>query len=325
MGDLEFRTIEPHERDAVLDLLGQWLNDRAFFARYFEHDPTFRDDLCFVATDKGRIVSTLQVFRKQIRINGRELQLGGVGNVFTAAAYRERGAASQLLARAIAAMETHGFDLSLLFATRLVFYGRLGWQSHIRHFVFLEPAPVAAADRYAIESFAEADLDAVMRMYDSYNAGLSGSTLRDRCYWQGQLRYAGNTREDFRVARAGTEIVAYARGTELYGFYVIMEHGCLPGYEDALADVVCHLHGTAAAGSPGTITQLAFAPGVQQRLHAYGLRLRTIEDAFWMWRLIAPQQLAAKLGMDEATLTADDILFRLLPPERSVYWMADRF
>lgn len=45
MSDAILRTIEPHQRAAVLDLLAGWLNDRAFFARYFEHDPTFRDPL----------------------------------------------------------------------------------------------------------------------------------------------------------------------------------------------------------------------------------------------------------------------------------------
>ena len=42
MADVTLRTIAPDERDAVLDLLAGWLNDRAFFARYFAFDPTFR-------------------------------------------------------------------------------------------------------------------------------------------------------------------------------------------------------------------------------------------------------------------------------------------
>ena len=83
---MEFRTIQRHERDAVLDLLGEWFGDREFFARYFRNDPSFRDDLCFVAVDDGRIVSTLQVFSKRVRVNGAVLEVGGVGNVFTTAA-----------------------------------------------------------------------------------------------------------------------------------------------------------------------------------------------------------------------------------------------
>jgi GNAT superfamily N-acetyltransferase len=325
MSDIEFRTIAPHERNAVLDLLAHWLNDRAFFARYFHHDPTFRDDLCFVAVDRGRIISTLQVFRKQVRLNSAVVQVAGVGNVFTAAEYRERGLASQLLTRAVVAMDEHDFDLSLLFATRLVFYGRHGWESHVRHLVFIEPAAVSPDGPYSIAPFVERDLSAVMHLYDSYAAGLSGSTVRDRPYWLGQLRYAGNPHEDFLVARDGNDVVAYARGTSLYDFYVIMEHACLPGYEDALAQLICRLHGTEAATMPGTITQLAIAPAVQERLRSRGLSLRSVEDMFWMWRIISVERLAAKLGMPPGELAGDDVYHRLLPPERSVFWIADRF
>ena len=325
VNDIEFRTIASHERDAVLDLLAHWLNDRAFFARYFHHDPTFRDDLCFVAVDRGRIVSTLQVFRKQMRLHGAVVQVAGVGNVFTAAEYRERGLASELLTRAIAAMDEHRFDLSMLFATRLVFYGRHGWQSHVRHLVFIEPAAVAPTGEYDIAPFAQSDLDAVMHIYDTYAAGLSGSTVRDRRYWLGQLRYAGNPHEDFLVARDSGEVVAYARGTLLYDFYVIMEHACLPGHEDALAELVCRLHGTEAVAAPGTITQLTIAAAVQERLRNRGLTLRNVEDVFWMWRIISEERLAAKLGVPPGDLATDDVFHRLLPPEQSVFWIADRF
>lgn len=330
MSDLELRTIEPHERDAVLDLLGEWFGDRAFFARYFRHDPNFRDDLCFVAVDAGRIVSTLQVFRRPIRVNGAVVEVGGVGNVFTTAAYRERGLASQLLTRAVAAMDQHRFDLSLLFAVRLAFYGRHGWQSHVRHLVFIEQSPAACAEirsagRSTIEPFAAADLGAVRRIYESYNAGVSGPTVRDARYWEGQIHFAGNPHEEFFVARDGDEIVAYARGTLLYQVYVVMEYGCLPGHEKAVGDLICHLLTTTAAAFPGVTAQLAIAPAVQQALRDRGLTLRLVEDVFWMWRIISPQRLAAKLGIPESDLDTDDVFFRLFPPERSVYWVADRF
>jgi len=325
MSDLDFRTIVPHERDAVLDLLAEWLNDRAFFARYFEHDVGYRDALCFVAADGKRIVSTLQVFRRRICVDGVEVQVGGIGNVFTTAAYREHGIASELLTRAVAAMDAHGFDLSLLFAVRLAFYGRLGWQSHVRHLVFVEGAPAHDDGPSALAPFVQRDLDAVMEIYDAYNTGRSGPTVRDRRYWLGQLHHAGNPHEDFLVARRGGEIVAYARGAPLYDVYVVMEHGHLPGHEDALVQLLCHLQTTAAAAFPGMVTQLAIAPDVQERLRRRGLTLRPVEDVFWMWRIISPERLAAKLGIDAASLDTEDVFHRLLPPERSVYWMADRF
>ncbi|MFI5396538.1 MAG: GNAT family N-acetyltransferase [Candidatus Binatia bacterium] len=322
---MEFRTILPHERDAVLDLLKQWFGDREFFARYFRYDHGFRDDLCFVAVDEGRIVSTLQVFRRRVRICGEVLEVGGVGNVFTAEPYRERGLASELLGRAIKAMDEHGFDLSLLFAVRLLFYSRHGWSSHVRHLLFIDPADVEGSGPYTITPFTPSDLGTVMDIYDTSSAALSGPTVRDAAYWHGQLRLAGNPDEDFLVARANGRIVAYVRGTLLYDFYQIIEHACLPGHEDALTQLVCWLHGTKARTLPGTITQLAIAPTVQQQLQERGLAVRTVEDVFWMWQIISPERVAAKLGMQPADLAAEDILFRLLPPEQSVYWIADRF
>jgi len=50
-------TARAGDRDEVLDLLARWYDDRDFFARY-HHDPAFRDDLCLVARDNGRIVSS---------------------------------------------------------------------------------------------------------------------------------------------------------------------------------------------------------------------------------------------------------------------------
>jgi predicted N-acetyltransferase YhbS len=322
---IEFRTIQRDERDAVLDLLGEWFGDREFFARYFRSDPSFRDDMCFVAVDDGRIVSTLQVFSKRVRVNGVALEVGGVGNVFTTKGYRERGAASALLSLAIKTMDEVGFDLSLLFAVRLLFYSRHGWRSHLRHLLFVDPADVDGSGPYAIASFAASDLPAVMEVYEQYSAGLNGPTVRDLTYWRGQLQYAGNPVEDFLVARANGRIVAYMRGTPLYDFYQIIEHGCLPGHEGALTQLFCRLHGTEGRALPGTVTQLTTAPPVRQQLESRGLSLRTIEDVFWMWQVISPARVAAKLGISEAELAADDIFFRLLPPERSVYWAADRF
>jgi predicted N-acetyltransferase YhbS len=279
---MEYRTIQPHEREAVLDLLGEWFGDREFFARYFRHDPNFRDDLCFVAVDDGRIGSTLQVFRKRVRINGAVLEVGGVGNVFTSAAYRERGVASVLLTQAIATMDAHQFDLSLLFAVRLLFYSRHGWRSHLRHLLFVDPAAVDATGPYRVASFAASDLDAVMEIYERYCADFNGPTVRDLNYWHGQLRYAGNPGEDFAVARSDGRVVAYMRGTSLYDFYQIIEHGCLPGHEEALMQLFCALHGTKGRELPGTITHFAISAAIQTQLRARGLAVRTVEDVFWM-------------------------------------------
>jgi predicted acetyltransferase len=316
-----FRTIEPAERDAVLDLLAGWLNDRAFFARYFAHDPTFRDDLCFVATDARRIVSTLQVFRKSVRVDSAALTVGGLGNVYTDPAYRAAGLASVLLERALAAMAQHGFDLSLLFANRLDFYARFGWRSHLRYLSFIEPGATPATA--APEPFAAArDLDAVMAMYATHSGPIAGATLRDPAYWAGQLRYAGNPDERFVVVRQGGAVAAYARTTTLYDFNVVIEHGCARGAEPALADLICHLHAGAATG---TLAQLVPSAELDALLAERGLTVKAVEDRSWMWRVIDPAALAAKLRVPHAAVLRDGIFDDILPPERSRYWLSDRF
>jgi predicted N-acetyltransferase YhbS len=325
MASILVRTIETHERDEVLDLLAHWLDDRGFFARYFRHDPSFRDDLCFVAEDSGHIVSTLQVFRKRVRFGAAALEVAGVGNVYTADSHRGRGLASELLERAVAAMPEHGFDLSLLFASRIDFYARLGWHSHLRRLTFIDPGASGGAGAPAIDLFdAERDLGGVMAVYDRHSGDLSGTTLRDRAYWLGQLRYAGNPGETFLVFRDGGEVVAYARSTDLYDFHVVTEHGCVPGRQAALADLIAALHARASS-SPGTLAQTCYDPALEDELRARGLSLRSIDDPTWMWRVVDPERVAAKLGIRGAEAVAPQLFAQLLPPERSVYWIADRF
>lgn len=316
----EFRTIEPHERDAVLDLLAGWLNDRAFFARYFEHDPAFRDDLCFVAVDDGRIVSTLQVFGKLVRADGALLRVGGVGNVYTEPAYRDRRLAGALLERAIAAMDRQGFDASLLFAIKLDFYAHYGWRSSLRHLTFIEPGGGATTP---VESFdAGRDLDAVAAVYAAYSAAVAGSTERDAVYWRGQLRYAGNPDERFVVARRDGSIVAYARATVLYDFNTVIEHACVPGSEDALAGLIAHLH---AGADKGTLAQVVPAPALEAALAARGLRLRAVEDRSWMWRPLDRERLAATLRLPLAAVQREGFFAELFPATASRYWLSDRF
>ena len=324
MADVTLRTIEPRERDAVLDLLAGWLNDRAFFARYFAHDPTFRDDLCFVAEADGRLVSTLQVFRKVVRVEWVDLAVGGVGNVYTDPQWRGAGVAGALLERAIAAMDGHGFDASLLFASRIDFYARFGWQSLPRQLSFISQTPTAAP-QVALEPFnAARDLDDVMAIYDVYGAEVPGATVRDAAYWRGQLRYAGNPDERFVVARHGGQVTAYARATHLYDFPVVTEHGCVAGATETLADMVAQLH-AGAADAPGSLAQLCPDAPLAEALVARGLDVRTVDDRSWMWRPLDVERLAARLRLPVATVRGEGFFADLLPAASSRYWLSDRF
>ncbi len=335
MATPSIRTVAAPERDAVLDLLGGWFGDqpgepgrataRAFFARYFVHDPTFRDDLCFVAEQDGRLISTLQVFRKQVQVDGAVVQIAALGNVFTDPAARTGGLASALLERAIAAMHTHGFDASLLFAEKIDFYARHGWRSHTRHLAFLaRDARYAAAPANCSPFDAGRDLDEVMAIYETYSAAVAGATRRDRGYWRGQLGYAGNPGERFLLARHAGRIVAYARATDLYDLNVITEHGCLPDATEPLADLIAHQHALGAARH-GSLAQIAPDAGLEAALATRELPVRHVEDPSAMWRLLDAERLAAKLRLPVPSVQREDFFRELFPLGASRYWISDRF
>ncbi|MEO8603269.1 MAG: GNAT family N-acetyltransferase [bacterium] len=325
MPDVTLRTIAAGERDAVLDLLAGWLDDRAFFARYFAHDSTFRDDLCFVAERGGRLISTLQVFRKRVRVGDAVLEVAALGNVYTDPAARTGGTASALLERALEALPAHGFDASLLFASKLDFYARFGWRTVLRHLTFIAAAPDDAPLPSGVETFdATRELAAVMAVYEAHSGRVAGGTQRDAAYWRGQLRYAGNPDECVLVARRAGRIVAYARAAVLYEFNAITEHGCLPGEEEALLDLLSH-HIRAAGALPGTLAQLVPDVGLSEALTARGFVVRTVDDPSAMWRVIDAERLAAKLKLPVSRVQRDDFFCDLLPQAASRYWVADRF
>ena len=95
---MEVRSAHRSERDEVLELLGHWYNDGGeFFARYNHNDPGFRDALCLVARDGGRLVSTVQIFDRAINLDGQSVPMGGIGSVFTLDEYRHQRVASALM------------------------------------------------------------------------------------------------------------------------------------------------------------------------------------------------------------------------------------
>src|SRR6266851_8510921 len=164
---MEVRAAYRSERDEVLDLLALWYNDREFFARYNQLDPLFRDELCLVARDRGRLVSTAQIFDRAINLannlannlDRQAVPMGGIGSVFTVEEYRHKGVASALMRLAVDTMVREGFEVSLLFAERLTFYSQFGWREVERKFSILaggaglRPANSDGWDRFEIDAF----------------------------------------------------------------------------------------------------------------------------------------------------------------------------
>ncbi|HZO83025.1 MAG TPA: GNAT family N-acetyltransferase [Candidatus Binataceae bacterium] len=345
---MELRAARRGERDEVLDLLALWYGDRDFFARYNRHDPGFRDDLCLVACDAGRIVATVQIFDRSINLRGAPVPMGGIGSVYTLESWRGRGLASALMRLAVATMGREGFELSLLFAERLDFYARFGWRAATRQFTAVADAQAIVPDgEFDLARFDETrDLPEVAALHRAYSGRFETTVVRDERGWRGNLRYAGNPGEYFVVARRPHDraIAAYARAMMFHGFPMVMEYGYGSDAAGAMVALFAHLgHAAAGLGSspaqadgaailrspaaaPGTaliVTHGAHDPDLEGRLSAAGAFLMHHPDNFYMWRVIAPARLAERLNCSPTEVEAN--FFSLLEAPNALYWTADRF
>jgi len=350
------RTLRASEREALLDLLEGWelpdgWSGRAFFRRYLEQDPAYVDENVWVAEEAGRLVSCAQIFPRRLRLDPAlgdvTVPVGGIGSVYTHPESRGSGVASELLRAALRAMRERGMPLSLLFASRLAFYGRLGWESWpasrlvLRRGAAVSPAGSPAA--YEVAPFdGVRDAAAVASLHAAYSGARPGTLPRDTEAWQTSFRLAGNPREEIHVARRAGEALAYARSLPLYGLLQLGEVGRRDDEDGAgaLAALVAHvLTPRAAPGEPfdvpgkpsETLRSLAIAPNPHDpallaALAARGIAAQPVPDPGAMLACLDPAALARHAGVTPGAHEGpQDLLRRVLPPARFVFWVTDRF
>jgi predicted N-acetyltransferase YhbS len=344
---MEFRAARPSEREQVLDLLARWYNDRDFFARYNVNDPAFRDELCLVAADNGRLVATAQIFDRLINLNGESVRLGGIGSVFTDESYRGRGIVSALMELAVATMRGEKFDLSMLFAQRTDFYARFGWRPASRLFSAIANAEkIACPIDFELTCFdATSDLATLEAIHRSYSGRFNLTVIRDTHHWRANLRFAGNPDEHFVVCRRNAEIEAYTRAIWFHGVPMVMEFGYADDCDEAIlalfrhlgevaADVPSSFSGDSTAGRGALIrnfgppvsllvTHSAHDTVLEQRLTARGAKLFHHEDRLIMWLVIRSDRLAEVLGISPDAVI--ESVHQLASDPSSLYWTSDRF
>jgi GNAT superfamily N-acetyltransferase len=355
---MEVRSAHHSERDEVLDLLGHWYDDRGeFFARYNHNDPGFRDALCLVVRDGGRLVSTVQIFDRAINLEGQSVPMGGIGSVFTLEEYRHKGVASALMRLSVDTMVREGFEVSLLFAERLTFYNQFGWRELDRKFSILASAAgLNVPDRFVIDSFeTERDLAEVAAIHRAYSGRFNVTAVRDDSAWRANLKFAGNqplhpgegSEEYFVVCRDGSRIAAYGRVTRFHGVSMVMEYGYVADGVDAMLATFKYL-GESAAGVPVTVrrtgdhrraallhsaskpdepsvlvTHTAHDPALEKAMGDARGPVAHHVDNNYMWRVLAPDKLARRFAMtpEAASVRA----FEIFADSRSVFWTSDRF
>ena len=308
------------EWECVLDLLEAAFGERSVFDRYMKHDPDLGPDDTLLALERDRPVSCVQIFTKRVRLLDDVVTVGGIGSVGTHPDHRARGLASALLRRAIDEMQRRGMTLSLLFTGRHAFYGRLGWVGVPQTRLAFRARAGTERNGAGLRPFDPADLPALEQIYELYARTLATATVRDRAYWEGQLRYAGAPDEELRVAEREGRLVAYARRVEVEGVPVVMEYGREADAASELADLL----GTLAPEGSALILPFGGDRDLRDALAGRALRLDPFADPSLMWRVLDRGRLA-KLADLSPQAGDGPLLQALVGGDRALYWPSDRF
>jgi hypothetical protein len=242
---LEVRGARPNEVDAAIECAGRAFGrddpDRVrsiteFFSKIHKEDPYFRPDNSRIAVVDGVVASVVQVFDREMLIQGVPVPHGGIGSVGTDPRYTRQGLNNKVLVDTAQYMTDRGIVLSSLGTGIHDHYGKVGWQRPDHH-AYLEvslpkhlPAPSAGVAIRQMDW--DADRDAVARIHSEFNRDASGPIHRTPELWESTPRWRGVDSSQRYVAEIDGQIVAYRHDG---------------GSEEGSVDEVSHADGHEAA------------------------------------------------------------------------------
>ena len=179
---------------------------------YIRNDPSYHFEQTRVVIVDGRMVATLRIWDRDMRIGSRSVRMGGIGGVGTHPDHRRTGYASAMMKEAIEYMRSAGYDISVLFSSRAQpLYRSLGYESAPMEGVRIVPRRTVDSVKtdWQVEPFDEKrDLEQVVALYDAYNAKRSGAIVRSRAHWDTTIARLRGTLPAV-VARHGDTLGGY--------------------------------------------------------------------------------------------------------------------
>ena len=244
---MEIRAARESELEQVVELCCIAFNPegRERYWQYVKGDSSYRPSQTRVVVVNDRVVSTLRVWERRMRVGASLVTMGGIGGVCTHPNYRSVGYASALMRDTVGYLQTIGCDLGVLFTIiPEAFYRHLGWTSFPMHgfsVACTSAARAADASAWQITDFnPETDLDAVARLYDIANAQQSGAIARTRAYWDmAPCRIRGVF--PTVVARRDGHISGYLNYEISEKIAEVREVGCVPNNPGILDALVSYL------------------------------------------------------------------------------------
>lgn len=179
--------------------------------------------------DRDEIVASVQVYDKNIWLNGREVKVAGLGNLSVAPEVQDKFDKAELIKDTMDLLREFNYPLSMVFSSEGEFYTQLGY--------FVMPAiefsfeKFEAFDTHGVRRFEqEKDLERVMEIYRSFNSQRNGPVVRTKADWERQLESGVDDAEAFWVFERDGELNAYIRAKLDRGLLDILEFGGWKSY-----------------------------------------------------------------------------------------------
>lgn len=219
--------------EPILDLLTEYGFPRSYFEPFYLNDTSYRPEHSWVVERNGRLLSHLRIYDRWIRVGRAKLHIAGVGNVITAQDARGHGYSGQIMRVMLPVLDQEGYAYSLLGTHIPHLYGRYGWVP-VEQDLLQAVLPPSILGEVRITPFQEGDLPAIMRLYETTNAGRTGTTIRTPEYWREQSSWLHEDQDGFLVAHDMAEDVpvGYVRSRTMQNTVEILELGIERGAFD---------------------------------------------------------------------------------------------
>ena len=182
---MEIRSIRNEaELEQVFDLCDAAFDDtpREFFVASVREDPSWEPWQTRVLVENGQILSSVQIFAREIRFHDAWVPCGGVGNVATHPAARGRGYASLVMQDVLQTLRDREFSLSVLFTGIFSFYARFGYRVlPLEHWDFTRNA--GGQDGIRVRSARDEDLAVIRNLHSRDAVRRPVVVRRDKQRW----------------------------------------------------------------------------------------------------------------------------------------------
>ena len=187
---MEIRAVRENELQEMIDLQCRIFrpDGQERFHQYIHGDSSYRLDQTRVVLVDGRIVATLRVWDREMRVGSTPMKMAGIGGVGTHPDHRRKGYAAAMMRDVSEWFGANGYQLGLLFTEiPCRYYAQFGWAGVPMQGFSIVPGRFDNAhdhEGWTVERYKdERDLEQAVSLYAAYNQMQSGSIVRRRAHW----------------------------------------------------------------------------------------------------------------------------------------------